>query len=114
MLSLPDDALIDAVDRDLRRYMDIAGAPVLARVYRWPRAMPQYEVGHHGRVRPAEEALAGFPTLALADAALHGIGVPDCIRHGGDAARRVPGLSAGCAGPGAPPGTPTPSRPPAT
>ncbi|REJ37652.1 MAG: protoporphyrinogen oxidase [Bacillota bacterium] len=114
MLSLPDDALIDAVDRDLRRYMDIAGAPVLARVYRWPRAMPQYEVGHHGRVRAAEEALAGFPTLALAGAGLHGIGVPDCIRQGGEAARRVLGLSAGSAGPGGRPATPGPAGAPAT
>ncbi|HEX6987839.1 MAG TPA: protoporphyrinogen oxidase, partial [Bacillota bacterium] len=45
-LSLSDTQLIEAVDVDLRRFLDIGAPPSLARVYRWPRAMPQYEVGH--------------------------------------------------------------------
>lgn len=93
MLTLSDNQLIEAVDVDLRRYVDIGSAPVLARVYRWPRAMPQYEVGHLARVDAAEAAVAGYDTLALAGAGLRGLGVPDCIRQGREAAERV---LAGC------------------
>ncbi|HEX6989981.1 MAG TPA: FAD-dependent oxidoreductase, partial [Bacillota bacterium] len=87
--SLSDTQLIEAVDVDLRRFLDIGAPPSLARVYRWPRAMPQYEVGHLQRVAAAEAALIDHPTLALAGAGLRGLGVPDCIRQGQEAADRT-------------------------
>lgn len=89
VLRLSDQELIAAVEADLRRYLDITGRPKLARVYRWPRAMPQYNVGHLRRTARLVEVLDSFQTLALAGAGLGGIGIPDCIRQGQEAAGRI-------------------------
>lgn len=66
-----------------------AGAPHLVRVHRHPRAMPQYLVGHLERASAIEARAARSPGLALAGAAYRGVGIPDCIRSGEDAAERV-------------------------
>ena len=59
------------------------------RIFRWPTAMAQYEVGHLTRLEVIRRRLAESPTLALAGNAYEGIGVPDCIRSGREAARKV-------------------------
>lgn len=88
-LALDDDALVLAVRRDLRDLMGIAAAPRWQAVFRWPRALPQYDVGHLDRVSAAEAALAGRPGLALAGAAYRGLGLPDVLAQGQGAADRV-------------------------
>ncbi len=59
--------------RDLARLMGLAAEPVFARVVRWPRAIPQYELGHRDRVRAIERRAAGLPGLFVAGNALDGI-----------------------------------------
>src|SRR5690606_19867607 len=54
VLALSDDVVVELVRRELRGLMGIDAAPTLARVYRWERAMPQYEVGHLERVAAVE------------------------------------------------------------
>jgi oxygen-dependent protoporphyrinogen oxidase len=51
--------------------------------------MPQYAVGHHGRVAEIERAAAALPGLELAGAALRGVGIPDCVLGGERAAQAV-------------------------
>ena len=63
--------------------------PVLSRVDRWPRGMPQYVLGHPERLERIEAALERHPGLALAGAAYRGVGIPDCIHSGEQAARAV-------------------------
>ncbi len=82
---LPDrgeDALIDAVHGDLARLLGISGAPELARVYRWPDANPQLEVGHRGRIAAIDRHLQRLPGLRIIGAAFRGVGIPDCIAAG--------------------------------
>lgn len=55
-------------------------------VTRWGGALPQYTVGHPGRIHRVEEAVAGLPGLALAGAYLDGVGIPACIAAAGRAA----------------------------
>ena len=57
-----DDALVDAARRELKEMYGIARAPVLVRVGRWPVAIPQYTLGHGGRV--AEHPRAADRTTA--------------------------------------------------
>jgi len=85
-----DAALLALVRAELARYVGLRGEPVLARVDRWPRAMPQYEVGHQARIAAIEARAAGAG-LALAGTAYHGIGIPDCVRSGEAAADAVLG-----------------------
>jgi oxygen-dependent protoporphyrinogen oxidase len=84
-----DAALIAIVRSELARYLGLRGEPVLARVDRWRRAMPQYDVGHRERVRAIEERVATLPRLALAGNAYQGVGIPDCVRSGELAADAV-------------------------
>jgi oxygen-dependent protoporphyrinogen oxidase len=81
--------LIRMVRENLRSAMGITQEPVLARVYRWLKANPQYEVGHLDRVSSIEAGLSRHPGLFLAGAAYRGVGVPDCIRSGTLAAQKV-------------------------
>ena len=83
----PDAKLQDAVCEDLRQLLGLTGKPRLCQVSRHPNAMPQYHVGHLARVERLEAATGRWPGLAVAGNACHGVGLPDCIRSGGDAAR---------------------------
>jgi oxygen-dependent protoporphyrinogen oxidase len=87
--SLDDDGLIAAVLGELGALLDVRGQPLDAVVTRWNGAFPQYEVGHLIRVGRIEEDVAGLPGLAVAGAALRGVGIPACIGSGRAAARRV-------------------------
>jgi oxygen-dependent protoporphyrinogen oxidase len=54
--------------------------------------MAQYSVGHLERLRRIEARCQGLPGLALAGNGYSGIGVPDCVRSGAEAAGRVSSL----------------------
>ncbi len=89
ILDRDDRALAETAARDLAALLGIAGAPHLVRVHRHPAAMPQYLVGHLDRVASIEARAARHDALALAGSAYHGVGIPDCIRSGEEAAERV-------------------------
>jgi oxygen-dependent protoporphyrinogen oxidase len=69
----------------LREILGLSAEPLFARVYRWRRAMAQYEVGHLKRMEEIKALRRQLPGLALAGNAYQGIGVPDCIRTGAEA-----------------------------
>ena len=83
-----DDELV-ALARDELRLRDLTAEPTLIRVHRWPRGMPQYVIGHAERLERIGKRLSEIPGLALAGSAYHGVGVPDCIRSGEEAAESV-------------------------
>ncbi len=85
MASLPEDELVASARRELAELLGIRATPRFVRVHRYPRAMPQYHVGHLARVAAIERRVAAFPGLALAGNAYHGVGIPDCV-HGGERA----------------------------
>jgi oxygen-dependent protoporphyrinogen oxidase len=84
-----DEELIGTVRSELRALAGIAAEPVLTRVVRHRRAMPQYAVGHLARVAAIERHVEALPGLQLAGAAYRGVGIPDCIRSGETAADAV-------------------------
>ena len=91
VLSLSDDELLDAVRQELKRFIKLDVNPIFARVYRWRGAMAQYESGHIARVDRIEKRMRDMAGLALAGNAFHGIGVPDCVRSGQQAAETILG-----------------------
>jgi oxygen-dependent protoporphyrinogen oxidase len=88
-LELDDHDLTNTVVEELRPLLGITGSPVVARVYRWQEAMPQYEVGHLERLDAMQAALAATPGLILAGSPYRGVGLPDCIAQGQHAAQRA-------------------------
>lgn len=89
LLDRTDDELAEVAERELGELLGITGAPVLRIVQRHVQAMPQYHVGHVERVAAIEGRVADWPGLALAGNAYHGVGIPDCIHSGQQAAERI-------------------------
>jgi oxygen-dependent protoporphyrinogen oxidase len=86
-----DDTLIRVARAELAELLGIQAPPLVARVSRYPRAMPQYHVGHLARVEAIEGCLRGHPGLALVGGAYRGVGIADCIHSAEEAAGRLLG-----------------------
>jgi len=89
LLDGDDAALIHLVREELGGIMGITAAPLLARVYRWERAHPQYRIGHLEHVAALERMLAPYAGLFLTGSAYRGVSVSDCIHQGAQTAARV-------------------------
>ena len=89
ILQRSDDEILGIVRRELREILGISAEPLLARVFKWKRAMAQYGIGHTVRVERIHGLVAATPGLALAGNAYGGIGVPDCVREGAKAASDI-------------------------
>lgn len=86
-LQSSDDHLLQLVRAELARTLGITAAPDFHRIFRWPKAMPQYTLGHLERLAQIDRRLAQHSGLYVAGAAYRGIGIPDCINSGEQAAR---------------------------
>ena len=91
---LTDEQIIGIVRHELQQILgpQVSGLrvePLFARVYKWKSAMAQYGVGHLDRLDRIEGLRQRLPGLALAGNAYRGIGVPDCVRSGRDAAKQL-------------------------
>ncbi len=86
---LSDDQIVEIVRNELQQILRLRAQPLFARVYKWKSAMAQYGVGHLDRLDRMERLRLQLPGLALAGNAYRGIGVPDCIRSGRDAAKQL-------------------------
>jgi len=92
LLDESDEALVATVRREMSEILgaktfSAAAEPEHAQVSRWRRAMAQYAVGHRERMQRIAARVAELPGLRLVGNAYDGIGVPDCIRLGRQAAR---------------------------
>jgi protoporphyrinogen/coproporphyrinogen III oxidase len=88
LLQRSDDELVALAAADLTA-MAALPAPVESRVTRWGGGLPQYAVGHLGRVKRIRSAVAAVPGLAVCGAAYDGVGIPACVRSGYAAAAQV-------------------------
>jgi oxygen-dependent protoporphyrinogen oxidase len=94
LLAESDEALVATVRREMG---EILGAktfsadvePEHAQVSRWRRVMAQYAVGHKERMQRIGARVAELSGLRLVGNAYDGIGVPDCIRLGRQAAKEL-------------------------
>ena len=89
VLEADDDGLVHLVRAELGALAGIRGTPVHREVHRYPAGMPQYTVGHLGRVERIRQALAACPGVAVTGAAYGGVGIPDCIADAQATARAV-------------------------
>lgn len=89
VLSESDESLVNMAREELRRILGLTAGPVFTSISRWPRSMAQYTVGHAARWKEIQERAARIPGLHLAGNGYTGIGIPDCIRMGRQAAAKV-------------------------
>ncbi|GAA3161060.1 protoporphyrinogen oxidase [Blastococcus jejuensis] len=80
-LQRSDEDLTAAVVADVADLLGLSRPePLATRLVRWGGGLPQYLVGHLGRVDAIRAAVSEVPGLAIAGAAFRGVGVPACIR----------------------------------
>jgi oxygen-dependent protoporphyrinogen oxidase len=89
LLRLSDDEITQIVREELAELIGYRGEPLLTRVVRWDRAMPQYHVGHLERVRRIERAIAQVDGISLMSNALHGVGIAPIIGQADRVASRI-------------------------
>jgi oxygen-dependent protoporphyrinogen oxidase len=69
--------------------LGISGPPACVQVNRWNHALPQYNVGHLDLMRELESAVSATGSLTLAGTSYGGVGVPDSMRQGLEAAEKI-------------------------
>jgi oxygen-dependent protoporphyrinogen oxidase len=85
-----DDAeLVEVALADLTDAVGVTDPPIDARVSRWGGGLPQYAVGHVGRVHRVRDAVAAHPGLAVCGATYDGVGIPACVASAERAAGEV-------------------------
>lgn len=86
---LNDGDLTETILSDLRELLTIRNDPVYTRIVRWPKAIPQYEIGHLEKMAAIERLESRVPGLWVSGNFRGGIAVGDCIKQSEIVAQRV-------------------------
>jgi protoporphyrinogen/coproporphyrinogen III oxidase len=87
MMERDDVEIVESARQELCSLTGIESTPSFHRLFRWWKAQPQYDVDHLERMKIIDAAL---PTgLALIGTAYRGVGIPDCVHQGRQAAERI-------------------------
>lgn len=89
LVSVDDKEMVRMVRQELKEIMGIEAEPVVSRVFKWNASMPQYTVGHEGRIASIEGRVAKYPSLFITGSAYHGIGISDSVRNGEIVAKKA-------------------------
>lgn len=85
-----DDALLEtSVRTEMRQLLGVTAEPRVRRIMRYEAAMPQYHVGHTERRARIAQLVGTLSGVALAGNAYQGVGIPDCVHSGEQAAESV-------------------------
>lgn len=84
-----DASLVRLTLKEVKEVLGLDVVPSMTRVYRWDRGMPQYNMGHIGRIDRIDAEMARLPGVELAGNYLRGVGIPDCIVSGETAAANL-------------------------
>ncbi|OGW12230.1 MAG: protoporphyrinogen oxidase [Nitrospinae bacterium RIFCSPLOWO2_12_39_16] len=82
LVFLNDKDMIEMVKGELRDIMGITSEPLLTRIYRWEKAMPQYTIGHEERLSILDKKLSEYPGMFLTGSSYRGSGISECIKDG--------------------------------
>jgi len=76
---MTEPELFALAGEDLTGLLGITGEPVVQRLRHWPRGLPQYTLGHAGRIRIIESAGERVEGLFLVGNYLHGVSIANCL-----------------------------------
>lgn len=93
VLGRDDDELTRLAVAELGAFLDLRGAPVFSKVFRFDRKSPQPLVGHLRRVATIKAGLARHPGLYYCGNGFEGTGIPDCIKQAEAAAASLAELA---------------------
>ena len=90
--NLSEDEVVQQVNQDIKRILlkdDWEGKPTVVGVRKWPRAIPQYNVGYWDIMKEIDTGLEDHPNLFLGGNYRTGVAFGDCVKWGVDAAADV-------------------------
>lgn len=91
ILGESNETILAIAREELGRILNLTADPMFHMISRWPRSMAQYTVGHAQRIQEIKDRTAAIPGLHLAGNGYDGIGIPDCVRTGRAAAKKIIG-----------------------
>jgi oxygen-dependent protoporphyrinogen oxidase len=89
MADAPDDVLLRPVRNELALVTGMRAEPEFVKIIRWPKAIPQYQLGHANRVEEIQAHASRWPGLFLGGCAFGGVALNDCVDQAGAMAIRV-------------------------
>jgi protoporphyrinogen/coproporphyrinogen III oxidase len=81
LCGLSEDKIAEIVLKDVTEIMKISGPPVTRLVKRYPRALPQYNLGHSERIAAARASISAVPGIFLAGNYLEGPAIGACVEQ---------------------------------
>jgi oxygen-dependent protoporphyrinogen oxidase len=87
LVGLPDERMIKICLEEMASVIKIRNQPLIKRIFRWIKGMPQYHLGHISLVEEIEKMLP--EGIYLTGNAFYGIGIPDCIKRGAEIADKI-------------------------
>src|SRR5467141_3483764 len=87
--TLEPQELATLVHREISPLLTIESAPIFSNVTIWPRALPQYNLGHGDRLAAVAKACSRFHGLWLTGNYLQGPAVGSCVDHALAVAKEV-------------------------
>ena len=87
--ALSDDDTIRLATEEVASILGVSGEPTFATVQRWMNTMPQYHLHHLDRVARIRQRVASLPAFELESNGLDGVGIPQRVRAGNEAAARI-------------------------
>ena len=82
LVDLEDEEMIKMVREELAGILGIEAQPILAKVYKWKKAMSQRNVGHCEVVKSLDDKQTQHPGLFLTGSAYKGVGLSDSVHNG--------------------------------
>ncbi|NDJ53192.1 MAG: protoporphyrinogen oxidase, partial [Chloroflexi bacterium] len=79
--------LVATIRGELRDLLNLDAEPVMCQAFRWVGSYPAADAGHLERVAQIEELLP--EGLLVSGSSYRGLGVPDCVRQGRQAAQSI-------------------------
>ena len=87
--NLEDADIIKKIEVELSDILGIKSDPEFTMIERYPNAMPQYNVGHIAKVERIKNELDKHTGLQIAGNAYNGVGIPDSVHSGEEAAEAI-------------------------
>jgi len=79
LLEMSEEAIANLVEGEVSAVLGISGSPVDRMVWKHPKALPHFQIGHAQRVAEIHRDLHALPGLHLAGNYLEGRSIGDCV-----------------------------------
>jgi oxygen-dependent protoporphyrinogen oxidase len=96
ILNRDDTTILETILDELRPHLGLRGTPSMVKLFRYGKAIAQYEPGHLALLLEVDQIARSHPGLFLTGSSYRGISVNACIKEAEQVAGEVLGKVSGC------------------